>query len=146
MGETKKLHFYDFGNSGRVPEPQNDFFSLETPGYLKKPKKTNSFDVFLQISKLWKSKSLEMFEKIREIPSIRLTKLWKSWIWDKYLPKKHEMAIWRDGIVETLKLLEPRNFETKKLWNKKPKNTYFQVRESPAPSTYRLPHLHPNTS
>ena len=39
MGEPKNLHFYDFGISGRVPEPQNQYdFSLETPGYLTKSK------------------------------------------------------------------------------------------------------------
>ena len=36
MGEPKNSHSYDFGISGRDPEPQNQLcLSLETPGYLK---------------------------------------------------------------------------------------------------------------
>ena len=39
MGEPKKPHFYDFGISVRVPEPQNHvFLSLETQGYLRESK------------------------------------------------------------------------------------------------------------
>ena len=40
MGEPETSHFYDFGISGRVPEPQNQYYSFcETPGYLKESKK-----------------------------------------------------------------------------------------------------------
>ena len=40
MGELENLHFYDFGISGRVPEPQNQFYvSLGTPRYLTNSKK-----------------------------------------------------------------------------------------------------------
>ena len=38
MGETENPHFYDFETFGRVPEPQNQYYSsLETPGYFNKP-------------------------------------------------------------------------------------------------------------
>ena len=40
MREPQTPHFYDFGISGRVPEPQNQYYlSLETPGYLNEIKK-----------------------------------------------------------------------------------------------------------
>ena len=40
MGETETSHFYDFGISGRVPEPQNQYYlSLETPSHSKESKK-----------------------------------------------------------------------------------------------------------
>ena len=35
MGEPKTPHFYDFGIWGRAQTPQNQLFSLETPGDLK---------------------------------------------------------------------------------------------------------------
>ena len=38
MGETKTFHFHDFGTFGRVPEPQNQYNFLETPGHLNKSK------------------------------------------------------------------------------------------------------------
>ena len=41
MGEPQTPHFYDFGISGRVPEPQNQLFlSLETPGHPTKTSKS----------------------------------------------------------------------------------------------------------
>ena len=40
MGDPQTPHFHDFGISGRVPEPQNQYYSsLETPGYLNKSRK-----------------------------------------------------------------------------------------------------------
>ena len=59
MGEPKTPHFYDFGISGRVPEPQNQLFlSLETPGHLKKSRKSlEHFQTYYFINlKIWKSK------------------------------------------------------------------------------------------
>ena len=47
MKEPKKPHFFDFGISGRVPEPRNQLFlSLETPGYLKTKKNSNLFETY----------------------------------------------------------------------------------------------------
>ena len=41
MGETATSNFYDFGISGRVPEPQNQLFlSLDTQRYLEKSRKS----------------------------------------------------------------------------------------------------------
>ena len=43
MVEPQNLHFYDFGISGLVFEPQNNFFIFETQEQFKQFKKTQSF-------------------------------------------------------------------------------------------------------
>ena len=40
MGDLQTFHFYDFGISGRVPEPPNQYYlSSERPGHFNKSKK-----------------------------------------------------------------------------------------------------------
>ena len=77
MGDTETPHFYDFGISVRVHEPQNHLCSsLETPGYLKKPRKSKIIFKHIILTNL---KMLEVgnFENVgkgghRQIVKIRL--------------------------------------------------------------------------
>ena len=98
MGELPNRHFYDFGFSGRVPDPQNQIcLSFEPPGYRNKikneyqtPLKTLFYEfpnLGTNLCQLWRRRAPEMIK-------IRLIKYWKSLIQDKYLSKKHEMGTW----------------------------------------------------
>ena len=77
MGESQTPHFYDFGISGRVPQPQNQYYlSFETPGYLTEFKKnpTHCFEniMFININILKIPNSVNFGKDVREIPPIRL--------------------------------------------------------------------------
>ena len=60
MGEPNNSHFYDFGNFGRVPEPQ--YFYLWRPqDTLRKSRNMDHY--FLLIAELWKYTILTIPEK-----------------------------------------------------------------------------------
>ena len=93
MGETKTLHFYDFGIFEPVTKPQNQLFLLlETPGYLNKSRQflgicsTNITFVNLGI---WKIQNVDNFQKDghRTMMKIRVTKSPQYWTCISYLSK-----------------------------------------------------------
>ena len=67
MGEPTNPNFYDFGIFGRVQTPSQNqlFLSLETPGYLKKSRKSLEYFpniVFINLKSV-ETHFLSIFEK-----------------------------------------------------------------------------------
>ena len=145
MGESKNLHFYDFGIWGRVPAPQNQYYlSLEARGDFKKAKINQThfwktpyiFHIFqnvgnCKIGKSWAPRNLDdPFNKILKIMDM-----------GSIFSRKHEMEIWYISLKwrkqETLKPRnqKPRNFESKKPKNQETKNPLTPQHTDPHPCT-----------
>ena len=99
VGEPQTTHVYDFGILGRVQtlHKTSFVFSLESPGDLHVSKLLFSYEsqhigkpFFGNVGKVMR----------RTIPKIRLIKSCTSWIWDQYLPEKHEMESWSLGTLK----------------------------------------------
>ena len=80
MGDPTKTPLCAFGNSGRVPEPQNQYYlSLKTPGYLKEIQKISGIFLEHHIFRNIRDMDFQNFEFVRKdkrrtIPPIRLIK------------------------------------------------------------------------
>ena len=151
MGETGNPHFYDFGISGRVPGSQIQLIlSSETPGYLKQSETIPGAFQKYSFCKLhfWHIWHFYFFPKRRgpTNPDDPFNKILKISYMRSVSIEKHEMEVWKYGILESLKSWnfgflkpgsqsslklqnqeanKPRNCETKKPTIKKPRDFFI---------------------
>ena len=125
MGKPQTPHFYDFG---RVPEPQNQYYS---PGYLGEFKQKSCI--------FWKhiiftNPNNSDFEMVgdcgkgghRKIPTIRLITFRKSWIRDQSLPENMKLEFGKSSKLCNQWTKNLWNQETKPLWSQETKKSRNQ--------------------